>query len=180
MTGHQMLQVMGKLVSGGTSGVSIAGLSLQLESVAREYRMVIPPYFALVLRTFSVIEGIAMRHNPEYNIVSACFPYLSRRLITDDHPRMRAALRALLYGDGSRLDVERLRTLMTAFSSFTTAPRARLGSPGGDVDIAWEEERIKGAPWDDLETAVVDDNVKDVLRAVFAKEGNYVQVRLFW
>lgn len=51
--------------------------------------MVVPPYFALVLRAFSVIEGIAMQHNGNYRIVGSCFPYLSQRLLTDDHPRMQ-------------------------------------------------------------------------------------------
>ena len=32
-------------------------------------------------------------------------PYLSRRLLTDNNPRMRAALRTMLYGDGQRLDL---------------------------------------------------------------------------
>lgn len=53
----------------------------------------------LILRAFSVIEGIALRVDPQYAIVRECFPYLSRRLLTDDHPRSREALRQLLYGD---------------------------------------------------------------------------------
>jgi predicted unusual protein kinase regulating ubiquinone biosynthesis (AarF/ABC1/UbiB family) len=64
--------------------------AVQLEGVARQYKMVVPPYFALVLRAFSVIEGIAMQHNGAYRIVGSCFPYLSQRLLTDDHPRMQA------------------------------------------------------------------------------------------
>lgn len=55
--------------------------------------MVVPPYFALVLRAFSVIEGIAMQHNGNYRIVGSCFPYLSQRLLTDDHPRMQVCSR---------------------------------------------------------------------------------------
>jgi aarF domain-containing kinase len=172
------LQVMGKLVLGGTSGISMGGLTLQLESVAREYQMVIPPYFALVLRAFSVIEGIAMSHDPNYNIVGSCFPYLSRRLLTDNHPRMRAALRSLLYGTGSRLDVDRLKTLMSALNKFTVGPRVAPAGPtfADAYGAALEEERVKRAPWEGLDEVVVDDNMKDVLRAVFSKDGNYLQV----
>ena len=32
-------------------------------------------------------EGIALRVDPSYSIVAECFPYLARRLLTDDHPR---------------------------------------------------------------------------------------------
>ena len=57
----------------------------------------IPSYFALILRAFSVIEGIALRVDPGYSIVQECFPYIARRLLTDNHPRTRAALQQLLY-----------------------------------------------------------------------------------
>lgn len=33
---------------------------------------------ALILRAFSVIEGIALGVDPEYAIVKECFPYLSK------------------------------------------------------------------------------------------------------
>jgi predicted unusual protein kinase regulating ubiquinone biosynthesis (AarF/ABC1/UbiB family) len=55
---------MGQLVKGGglgKGGLSIVGITTELESVARNYQLCIPPYFALVLRAFSVIEGIALK-----------------------------------------------------------------------------------------------------------------------
>lgn len=48
---------------------------------------VIPPYFALILRAFSVLEGIGLDADPDYSIVDECYPYLSKRLLTDDRCR---------------------------------------------------------------------------------------------
>lgn len=73
-------------------------VTIALDELSRDYPIDIPPYFALILRAFSVIEGIALRVDPDYAIVKETFPYLSRRLLTDDQPRARAALRQLLYG----------------------------------------------------------------------------------
>ena len=73
-------------------------VTIALEQLSKEYPIDIPPYFALILRAFSVIEGTALRVDPDYAIVKETFPYLSRRLLTDNHPRARAALRQLLYG----------------------------------------------------------------------------------
>jgi aarF domain-containing kinase len=88
--------------------------------VAKRYHVIVPPYFTLVLRAFSTIEGIALKVSPNYSIVSECMPYLSRRLLSDNNPRMRAALRHLLYGDGKRIDLERLSRMMQAIGSFST------------------------------------------------------------
>lgn len=163
-----MKEVMGKLVTGGTAGISMGSLSLQLEGVARQYKMVVPPYFALVLRAFSVIEGIAMQHNGNYRIVGSCLPYLAQRLLGDNHPRMQAALRSMLYGSGTRLEAERLRRLLESLRSFRTAP------PGTAVESAPRALQSPAAEiWG---SAVVDDGMKQILRAIFSRRGTMMQV----
>lgn len=166
-----MKEVMGKLVTGGTGGISMGSLSLQLEGVARRYKMVVPPYFALVLRAFSVIEGIAMQHNGNYRIVGSCMPYLAQRLLGDGHPRMQAALKRMLCGRGDRLEVERLRRLLEALSEFRTEPRE---APATDALTRQHRPSPAAEIWG---SAVVDDGVKQVLRSVFSKRGTLMQVR---
>jgi aarF domain-containing kinase len=55
-----------------------------LSDISRDYVFVIPPYFALILRAFSVLEGIGLAADPDYTILDDCYPYLCKRLITDD------------------------------------------------------------------------------------------------
>jgi aarF domain-containing kinase len=110
-------------------------------------------------------------------------PYLSRRLLTDNNPRMRAALRSLLYGDGQRLDIDRLQSLISSFGSFSTsanaaAPSARSGAMV--VSPAYEEDRVKGAyspprPFGAEEPPVLNETMKEALKVVFAKDGSYAQ-----
>jgi aarF domain-containing kinase len=80
----------------------------------------LPPYFVLILRAFSVIEGIALKVDPQYSIITETFPYLSRRLLTDDNEEVRRALRQVLYGDRKRMDMERFKTLFESLQNFTT------------------------------------------------------------
>ena len=58
----------------------------------------IPPYFALVIRAIGVLEGIALVGNPSFAIIDEAYPYIARRLMTDDNPRLKAALRYMVYG----------------------------------------------------------------------------------
>ena len=46
-----------------------------------------------------VLEGIALVGNPDFALVDEAFPYLAKRLMTDDSPRLRAALRYMVYGE---------------------------------------------------------------------------------
>lgn len=40
------------------------------------------------------------------------YPYISKRLLTDDSPRLREALRYMIYGKSNIFDVERLIDLL--------------------------------------------------------------------
>ncbi|EOD32133.1 hypothetical protein EMIHUDRAFT_63514, partial [Emiliania huxleyi CCMP1516] len=60
----------------------------------------IPDYFVYMSRAFSTLEGIGLSSDSNYAILKECFPYLAKRLLSDDSPRARGALRTLLYGGG--------------------------------------------------------------------------------
>lgn len=50
--------------------------------------------------------------NPGFAIVDEAYPYISKRLLTDDSPRLREALRYMIYGKSNVFDVERLIDLL--------------------------------------------------------------------
>ncbi|KAL6750719.1 ABC1 family-domain-containing protein [Haematococcus lacustris] len=113
--------IMGQLVSGGGAAkVNIDKVVGELEALGKLYPIQVPPFFALIVRAFSVIEGIALGVDPDYAIVMECFPYLTRRLLSDDSPRARAILRDILYGNRSRLDVERLNMMADGIAAYNT------------------------------------------------------------
>ena len=91
---------------------------------------------------------------------------------------MRAALRQLLYGDGQRLDVNRLQSLISSFGSFSTS-QARSVASGPTFSSAYEE-RIKGTALSrpigfGAEEPVLNETMKEALKVVFAKDGSYAQ-----
>ena len=96
---------------------------------------------------------------------------------------MRAALRQLLYGDGQRLDVNRLQSLISSFGSFSTS-QARSTAVGPTFSSAYEE-RIKGtaltrSPVLGAEEPVLNETMKEALKVVFAKDGSYAQEVRHW
>lgn len=181
--GPVMKTMLGKMMEGGglgKSGLNFTSLAFQLQGVSMNYQLCIPPYFTNVLRAFSTIEGIALKADPNYAIVNECMPYLSRRLLTDNNPKMRAALRTMLYGDGKRLDVERLRGLISTFSNFSTSSSsgASASSSGATSGSIFGEERVKGSYAAEsfaAEGPVLNEMMREALKVVFAKDGSYAQ-----
>jgi len=107
------------LAGGGAKSINFQELAADLAEITFEYPFKIPPYFALVIRAIGVLEGIALVGNPEFAIIDEAYPYIARRLMTDDSPRLKAALRYMVYGREGSFDAEKLIDLLQALEKFT-------------------------------------------------------------
>ena len=94
----------------------------------------IPPYFAYIAKSFSVLEGIGLSNDDKYSIINECLPYVSRRLLTDQSERTGGALSTFIFGpqknnvDTRIVDYDRVEQLISGFSDYSTsASGANLG-----------------------------------------------------
>jgi aarF domain-containing kinase len=120
---HSQVQVLDNLANpdvGDGGSEKDRERAAKIKLLNEQVRFQLPPYFVLILRAFSVIEGIALKVDPEYSIITETFPYLSRRLLTDDNEEVRRALRQVLYGGGTRMNMERFQTLFGSLQNFST------------------------------------------------------------
>ncbi|KAL5713660.1 Protein ACTIVITY OF BC1 COMPLEX KINASE 3 [Ranunculus cassubicifolius] len=71
-----------------------------LGAVLYKYPFNVPAYYALILRSLTVLEGLALYADPEFKVLAASYPYFAKRLLTDPNPYLRDALIELLFKDG--------------------------------------------------------------------------------
>ena len=116
----------------------------------------IPDYFVYMSRAFATLEGIGLSADADYAILQECFPYLAKRLLSDDSPRARGALRTLLYGQGDELNLDQLQKVTRGLESYTTST-ASVASSTGESDAG--------------RTAALE----QIAAVLLAEDGNYVQ-----
>ena len=127
------------LAGGGAKNINFQEVAADLAQITFDYPFRIPPYFALIIRAIGVLEGIALVGNPEFALVDEAYPYISKRLLTDDSPRLRESLRYMVYGKGQVFDADRLIDVLEAFETFTVASQKSKGNMEG-------EAKAKAAP----------------------------------
>lgn len=71
-----------------------------LGNVLYQYPFNVPAYYALILRSLTVLEGLALYADPNFKVLAASYPYFAKRLLTDSSPYLRDALIELLFKDG--------------------------------------------------------------------------------
>ena len=84
------------LEGGGAKNINFQELAADLAQITFDYPFRIPPYFALIIRAISVLEGIALTGDPDFALVDEAYPYIAKRLLTDRSPRLQAALRYMV------------------------------------------------------------------------------------
>ena len=125
------------LAGGGAKSINFQELAADLAEITFKFPFRIPPYFALIIRAISVLEGIALVGNPEFAIVDEAYPFISKRLLTSPNPRLQAAFKYMVYGKSSTLDIDRMIDLLQAFEKFVAVKDYGDGS-------AYKKEGVRG------------------------------------
>jgi len=144
-------------------------LTTKIESMRQQNTDVfaIPDYFVYMSRAFATLEGIGLSSNENYSILQECYPYLAKRLLSDDSQRARDALKTLLYGskDGKELDLTKLRELSDGLETYTTSTSSvesgRSSSSSDNIESSNNEGRNAA--------------IEQVASVVLSEDSNFVQ-----
>ena len=49
----------------------------------------VPAYYALILRSLTVLEGLALQADRNYKLLGKAYPYMAKRLLIDPAPELR-------------------------------------------------------------------------------------------
>jgi len=107
--------------SGKASDVNFAKLQAELDAISREnlLQFSTPPFFTVIIRSLTILEGVALSVDPRFRLVRGSYPYLLRSLLVPEaDDRTPMALQKLLIrlltvkGEGKEIEWERLRDLL--------------------------------------------------------------------
>lgn len=122
-------QVFNNVMGQSVGNFNFKTITDDFSELMYEYPFRVPAKFALIIRSLVTQEGLALSLNPDFKIVEVSFPYISRRLLTEESPEMRRRLLDVLFKD-DRFQWERLQNMIAiarSDSQFDLLPTASLG-----------------------------------------------------
>lgn len=122
---------------GGAAAINVNDVVSRLQDLTAEKGNLfqIPPYFAYIAKSFSVLEGIGLSNDPKYSIINECLPYISKRLLTDKD-KMGPALSTFVFGPEKSdiahriVDYKRVEQLVEGFGDYATSASGALLGKG--------------------------------------------------
>ncbi|KAF3776021.1 putative aarF domain-containing protein kinase [Nymphaea thermarum] len=117
-----------------------------LGAVLYQYPFDVPAYYALILRSLTVLEGLALYADPNFKVLAASYPYFAKRLLTDPSPYLRDALIELLWNRLENLLVQgRKDKDFTAKDALQPVLKLLLGPNGQDLRTLVTKEATRVA-----------------------------------
>jgi len=118
-------------VLGGSLGESVGSFNFKaitdrFSELMFDYPFRVPARFALIIRAVVSQEGLALRLDPDFKIISVAYPYVARRLLAGDTSEMREKLLDVIFDESGRLRLERLESLLQVVGQGAPSPGAEL------------------------------------------------------
>jgi len=120
-------------MGGGAAKINVPKVVSQLQDLTstKGNLFQIPPYFAYIAKSFSVLEGIGLSNDDNYSIINECLPYVSKRLLSDKSERTGGALSTFIFGPEKSnkdriIDYKRAEQLVSGFGEYSSSSSGAL------------------------------------------------------
>lgn len=121
--------VFDKAIGESVRDFNFKSITDQFSELVYEYPFRVPAKFALIIRSLVTQEGLALSLNPNFKIVEVAYPYVARRLLTEESPEFRRRLVDILF-KGGKFQWHRLENLIAIArtrENLDLLPAAQLG-----------------------------------------------------
>jgi len=76
------------------------------------YPFRVPSRFALIIRAVVSQEGLALRLDPEFKILKIAYPYIAKKLLTDNSEEILEILLEVVFDNKGRIQIEKVESLL--------------------------------------------------------------------
>ena len=76
------------------------------------YPFRVPSRFALIIRAVVSQEGLALRLDPEFKILKIAYPYIAKKLLTDNSDEILEILLEVVFDNKGRIQLEKVESLL--------------------------------------------------------------------
>jgi len=121
--------VLGDIMGESVRNFNFKTITDRFSELMFDYPFRVPAKFALIIRSLVTQEGLALTLNPNFKIVEVAYPYVAKRLLKGESPRLRRRLLEVLFKDG-RFQWQRLENLIAIArtgGNFDLLPSAQMG-----------------------------------------------------
>ncbi|KAJ8765850.1 hypothetical protein K2173_020366 [Erythroxylum novogranatense] len=118
----------------GVPDVKFSNVLSKIWSVALKYHFRMPPYYTLVLRSLASLEGLAIAADPNFKTFEAAYPYVVKKLLTENSAETRKILYSVVLNRRKELQWSRLSLFLRVGSTRKALSPVTISKSESSVD----------------------------------------------
>ena len=109
----------------GSSGstLNFTQLNRNLESISSTGMLPfsLPPFYTLIIRTLTILEGLALSVDPSFRLVRGAYPFIAKQVLDNPSIEMQALLRSVMVTPAGRIRWDKLEQFISISSNADAA-----------------------------------------------------------
>ena len=118
--------VLGEVLSRDVNSFNIKKITDKFSELMYDYPFRVPARFALIIRAVVSQEGLALKLDPKFKILRFAYPYVAKRLLTDQNDEMLQILTEVMFDSKANIRVDRVEALLNVIGEEYVTPGAEL------------------------------------------------------
>ncbi len=109
---NPLKEVLGDSLGKEVGNFNFKAITDKFSKLMYSYPFRVPSRFALIIRAVVSQEGLALRLDPEFKIVRIAYPYIAKKLLTDNSDEIVDILLEVIFDKDGRIQIEKLESLL--------------------------------------------------------------------
>ncbi|MBO6960848.1 MAG: AarF/ABC1/UbiB kinase family protein [Prochlorococcus marinus CUG1438] len=105
-------EVLGDSLSAEVGNFNLKNVTDKFSKLMYSYPFRVPSRFALIIRAVVSQEGLALRLDPEFKILKIAYPYIAKKLLTDNSEEILEILLEVVFDNEGRIQIEKVESLL--------------------------------------------------------------------
>ena len=105
-------EVLGGSLSAEVGNFNLKNVTDKFSKLMYSYPFRVPSRFALIIRAVVSQEGLALRLDPEFKILKIAYPYIAKKLLTDNSDEILEILLEVVFDAKGRIQIEKVESLL--------------------------------------------------------------------
>ena len=109
---NPLKEVLGDSLGKEVGNFNFKEITDKFSQLMYDYPFRVPSRFALIIRAVVSQEGLALRLDPEFKIVKIAYPYIAKKLLTDNSDEIVDILLEVIFDKDGRIQIDKLESLL--------------------------------------------------------------------
>ena len=105
-------EVLGGSLTAKVGDFNLKNVTDKFSKLMYSYPFRVPSRFALIIRAVVSQEGLALRLDPEFKILKVAYPYIAKKLLTDNSDEIVEILLQVVFDNKGRIQIDKVESLL--------------------------------------------------------------------